>query len=305
MISAIEVNDSQSNRPELITAAVQAIGRSIAKRKVFEAIYKHKMRTRSVVEIAAMTKISTTRVLQVGGELAGDHIVNQTKKDNRVAYTQKPFYQRNKRKILNLLDKPGRAAKIPTKRNISVLVRTPTSKVGKTTQPQALIHHITIDDIDSFSKVGKIRSLAKRLPSTMSERQFNDGVKAIIGETGTFKDWGGETSDLFSTRIRFGGKRRRVAFGFKGPGLAGALVPSRLGKNGDQMERLFGEPADIFFVQHWREIMPSVLRLMKVFAVDRAASTAKPVYYGVIDGHDSNRLRLAYPSKFKSRKQKK
>jgi hypothetical protein len=83
-----------------------------------------------------------------------------------------------------------------------------------------------------------------------------------------------------------------------------ALVPSRLGKNGDQMERLFGEPADIFLVQHWREIMPSVLRMMKVFAVDKAASTAKPAYYGLIDGHDSNRLRLAYPSKFKARKRR-
>jgi len=42
--------------------------------------------------------------------------------------------------------------------------------------------------------------------------------------------------------------------------------------------------------------------MMKVFAVDKAASTAKPVYYGLIDGHDSNRLRLAYPSKFKVRR---
>ena len=305
MISAIEVNDSQSNRPELITAAVQTIGRSAAKRTVFEAIYKHKKRTRSVIEIAAMTKLGTTRVLQVGGELAGDHIVNQTKKDNRVAYTQKPFYQRNKRKILNLLDKPSRASKIQTKRNISVAVRVATSRGANISQPQALIHHITIDDIESFARVRKIRSSAKRLPSAMSERQFNDGVKAIIGEPGTFKDRGGETSDLFSTRIKFKGKRKRVAFGFKGPGLTVALVPSRLGKNGDQMERLFSEPADIFLVQHWREIMPSVLRMMKVFAVDKAASTAKPVYYGVIDGQDSNRLRLAYPSRFKAVNRKK
>ncbi|NOJ44525.1 hypothetical protein [Bradyrhizobium australiense] len=251
-----------------------------------------------------MTNLGTTRVLQVGGELAGDHIVNQTKKGGRVGYTQKPFYQRNKRKILSLLDKPANAAKIATKRNILVSVKAPKSKAAKPFAPQALVHHITIDDIDLFAKAKKVRSSVTRLPSTMSERQFNDGVKAIIGEPGTFKDWGGETSDLFSTRIQFKGKRKRVAFGFKGPGLAVALVPSRLGKNGDQMERLFSEPADIFLVQHWREIMPSVLRMMKVFAVDKAASTAKPVYYGLIDGHDSNRLRLAYPSKFKARKRR-
>jgi hypothetical protein len=297
MASAIEVNDSQSNRPELIVAAKDAIGRSAAKRLVFEAIYKHKTRMRSAIEIAEMTGLGRTRVLQLGGQLHGDHIVDQTKKDGRVAYVQKPFYQRNKRRILNLLDKPHRASKIPTKRNISVAV-----KISRSKAPQPQAHFITIDDVDSFAKVRAINSKAKRLPSSISERQFNDGIKKIIGETGTFKDWGGETSDLFSTRLILNGKRHRVAFGFKGPGLSVPLVPSRLGKNGDQMERLFGEPADVLFVQHWREIMPSVIRMMKVFAVDKAISTGKPVYYGIIDGHDSNRLRLAYPSKFKVRK---
>lgn len=300
MASAIEVNDSQSNRPELIVGTVHAIGRSIPKRKVFEAIYTHKTRTRSVVEIAEMTGLHTTRVLQLGGQLCADHIVNQTKKDGRVAYVQKPFYQRNKHKILRLLDKPANAAKVSTKRNHSVSVLAPPAKSYKS--PQAIAHFITIDDVDSFAKVRKIRSLAKRLPGSMSERQFNDGVKAVIGETGTFKDWGGETSDLFSTRLVLNGKRRRVAFGFKGPGLKKPLVPSGLGKNGDQMERLFGEPADVLFVQHWREIMPSVIRQMKAFAVEKALNTGKPVFYGIIDGHDSNRLRLAYPSKFRVRR---
>jgi hypothetical protein len=195
----------------------------------------------------------------------------------------------------------GNAAEIATKRNISVTVRVPPVRKARS---QATTHFITIDDVDSFAKVRKIKSQAKRLPASMSERQFNDGVKAIIGETGTFKDWGGETSDLYSTRLRLNGKRLRVAFGFKGPGLTVPLVPSRLGKNGDQMERLFSEPADVFFVQHWREILPSIVRMMRVFAVDKALSTGKPVYYGLIDGHDSNRLRLAYPAKFRARKKK-
>jgi hypothetical protein len=165
-------------------------------------------------------------------------------------------------------------------------------------------HYITIDDVDSFSKVKSIKSSTKALPKSMSERRFNDGVKAIIGETGTFKDWGGESSDLYSSRFKLNGKRRRVAFGFKGPGLKAALVPARLGKNGDQMQRLFSEPADVFIIQHWREIRPSIVEMMRVYAVNKALSTGKPVYYGVVDGHDSNRLRLAYPSKFKVRKPK-
>lgn len=252
MISALEVNDSQSNRPELIDGAARAIGKSKLKRRVFEAIYKHKKRVRSVVEIAAMTKLGTTRVLQLGGQLRADHIVDQTKKDGRVAYVQKPFYQRNKAKILRLLEKPSSASKIPTKRNVAVTVRLPRLRH----QRAALVHFITINDVDSFSRVRRVKSSAKSLPAKMSERQFNDGVKAIIGEPGNFKDWGGETSDLFSTRLELYGKRRRAAFGFKGPGLAGPLTPGRMGTNGDQIQRLFSEPADVFFVQHWREIRP-------------------------------------------------
>jgi hypothetical protein len=59
---------------------------------------------------------------------------------------------------------------------------------------------------------------------------------------------------LYSTLLKIGGKRKAAAFGFKGPGQLGALVPGRMGKNGDQIQRLFQEEADVFFVQHWREI---------------------------------------------------
>ena len=55
-------------------------------------------------------------------------------------------------------------------------------------------------------------------------------MKRIIGETGRFKDWGGETSDLYTTRLRVGGGRKAAAFGFKGKGLTGVLTPARMGK---------------------------------------------------------------------------
>jgi len=94
------------------------------------------------------------------------------------------------------------------------------------------------------------------------------------------------------------GKRLAVAFGFKGPGEKRALVPGRMGKNGDQMLRLFQEEADVFFVQHWRDIKPSVIELMRNLAVAKWATTGKRVWYGIIDGQDSERLRLAYAPKF-------
>lgn len=220
MVSALEVTDSQSHKPAHIDGAVAAIGKSKQKRQLFEAIYKHKKRIRSVIELAGMTGLSEVRVLQLGGELRGDHIVDQLKKDGRVAYVQKPFFQRNKKRILGLLDKPRRMEQTAKTHNISVSVRVPAAR----SQAKVEARFITIDDVDSFSKVKRVKSSAKSLPASMSERQFNDGVKAIIGETGTFKDWGGETSDLYSSRLVLDGKRRRVAFGFKGPGLKVALV---------------------------------------------------------------------------------
>jgi hypothetical protein len=74
-----------------------------------------------------------------------------------------------------------------------------------------------------------------------------------------------------------------------------------MGKNGDQAQRLFQEEADVFFVQHWREIDPSVIDLMRSLAVAKAVTTGKRVWYGVIDGKDSQRLCLAYSAHFNIR----
>jgi hypothetical protein len=136
----------------------------------------------------------------------------------------------------------------------------------------------------------------------MSETQFKHGIQRIIGEPGQFKDWGGEKSDLYSTRVRLTTKRVAAAFAFKGPGLKGKLVPGRMGKNGDQALRLFQEDAEVFFVQHWREIDPTVIDLMRNLAVAKSVATGKKIFYGIIDGNDSERLHLAYLQNFVSRR---
>jgi hypothetical protein len=113
---------------------------------------------------------------------------------------------------------------------------------------------------------------------------------------------GAETSDLYSTRLRVKNKRRAAAFGFKGPGQRGALVPGRMGKNGDQLQRLFQEDADVFIVQHWREIKPSVIELMRSLAIAKSVMSGNEIWYGVVDGQDSERLRVAYANKFQGRR---
>jgi len=126
----------------------------------------------------------------------------------------------------------------------------------------------------------------------------------ILGEPGVFKDWGGETSDLYSSHARVKGKRQRIAFAFKGPAKKGKLVPGMMGKNGDQIQRLFQEDADIYIVQYHGQIDPSVVRQMQALALARWATTGNQIFYGVIDGTDSERLRLAYPNEFSPKKKR-
>lgn len=115
---------------------------------------------------------------------------------------------------------------------------------------------------------------------------------------GIFKDWGGEINDLFATHLRIQGKRKSAAFGFKGPGVKGRLTPGRMGKNGDQIQRLFESPAEVFIVQHWRDIDQSVLKQMESLAVAKSVLTGAQILYGIMDGQDSRRVYEAYKSKF-------
>ena len=56
---------------------------------------------------------------------------------------------------------------------------------------------------------------------------------------------------LSSTRLRIEGERRAAAFAFKGPGKTGRLTPRKMGKNGDQIQRLSKCPAEVFLIQYW------------------------------------------------------
>jgi hypothetical protein len=95
------------------------------------------------------------------------------------------------------------------------------------------------------------------------------------------------------------GTRRPIAFAFKGPGTTGVLTQRKLGKNGDQIQRLFLNPAEIFIVQYHGEIGQAVTEQMKAFASLNSVREGKVIWYGLIDGDDSNRLMAAYPKHFR------
>ena len=89
-----------------------------------------------------------------------------------------------------------------------------------------------------------------------------------------------------------------AAFALKGPGVTGFLRPRNMGKNGDQIQRLFRSPAQVFVVQYHGQIHHSVVEQMQKLAELRARESGKIIYYCTIGGRDSRRLLRAYPGAF-------
>lgn len=272
-----------------------AIGKSGQRRLVFDAIYYHRKRTKTATEIAERTGLPRERVLQRGRDLVLQGVVGQTKKDGEVAYEQDPFIQAHKVKILRLVDRPALKKTIPTKRNPKA---SPSGSKSPSATVPATPQYLAIDRIDSFAAVRRVPPVRSRTP--LLEAEFKDGLQRILGEEGEFRDWGGEQNDLFTTRLRLDGKRRRVAFALKGPGVRGVLQPGHMGKNGDQIQRLFQSPAEVFLVQYHGQVGEAVYQQMEAFARNKTVNLGARVYYGVIDGQDSARLITAYPTAFPS-----
>ena len=286
---SIDVTDVRSNPQDQIAHAARVIGRSERCRKVFSAIYQGKKKIKAVSEIERITGLDRMSVLQEGSKLCNNDIAKKTKVGKELAYEKYPFYTQNKNKVLSLAGNKEALDKFPTKTSPHVKVAT-----ISLTFPKNMIDavQITIDEIDSFSKVRGLPPSQSSMP--IDEKVFKKGVQKILGEQGAFQDWGGETDDLFSTRLLINGERKNVAFGFKGKGTTGVLVPKKMGKNADQIQRLFRTPADVFLVQYWNRIDESIIEQMKNFATAKSACEGRRIYYGTIDGQDTSRLLGAY-----------
>jgi hypothetical protein len=233
--------------------------------------------------------------LDAGKKLADNRIVRPVKVDGETAYEKIDFFHSHKRRILTLADSPQKLKAFPTKRNPGQ----PRLVQLRLSERRARIQAITVNDIGSLAKVKRIRGPVPDLGDSMSETQFKGGLQRIVGEGGRFKDWGGEVADLFTSRCRVAGRRRPVALALKGPATKGELTPGKMGKNGDQIQRLFEAPAEVFVVQYCRQVALSVLAQMRQLAIAKSLMTGTHVRYGVIDGSDSTRVVRAYPSAFR------
>ena len=291
------VSDIRSNENDQLVYAAKKLGNSPIKKSVFKAVYFGKRKIKTAEEIANLTKLPRKTVLDAAKKLVTAKLIHQTKHNGDTAYTKDDDYQGLWHRVLKKAGNKSEIDKIPTKVNPkgsgggAIILKIPKQKVE--------IEQITIDHVSSFEKVGRKKSdpSVAKIP----EKKFKIGLMKILDEKGKPpSDWGGEKNDLFTNKLKIGGKRFHAAFALKGPGKKSKkLTQKDMGKNGDQIQRLLRSSAQVLFVQYWREIDQGVLDLMSDLAIAKSYSEGRTIYFGIINGEDSSRLILAYPKAFK------
>jgi hypothetical protein len=149
-----------------------------------------------------------------------------------------------------------------------------------------------VEDFDEFSRVNDIPrpEIAEiKILRQVDETAVKSSFCSLLGDA-VGKDWGGESSDDYTSQVRIGGRRFTAAFAFKGPARFSAMGLNHLGKNNDQIVRLASEPSDVLVVQHCHEILPPVRQTLRAFAVQ----PSRPRRYCLIDGRDTLHVLRAY-----------
>lgn len=303
------VSEFPATAPEQIEHFAKLLSRSEEKRRVFAEIYRgQSQKPKTAAEIAKKIRLTAKRVLEIATPLAANHLFEKLRIDNRTAYKKYGNINTVKMKILKLATNSKQLKEHVTVRKPRIATQVVKIELASRAKDITLdVKHITIDDIDNFSRV---RSLAhSKVPNQMNpqrlpEAEFKAGIKRILGNKGTFQDWGGERNDLYTTHLKIKGKRYAAAFGLKGPGKSGILTPGKMGKNGDQIQRLFETDAKVMLVQYEGEIADSVATQMRSLAVAKSVSESSRIFYGLIGLEDSYRLRLKYKAQFNARKSK-
>lgn len=291
------VSEFPATAPEQIEHFAKLLSRSEEKRRVFVEIYRgQSQKPKTAAAISEEINLDPKRVLEIATPLAANHLFEKTKLGHLTAYKKYSAINTVKGRILALATNRKKLREHVTVRNPRVRPQVVKIELAPQSRSVAIdVRHITVDDIDNFSRVRSLphnKVPSKMEPARLPEKVFKKGIARILGNRGKFADWGGESNDLYSTHLKIKGKRYAAAFGFKGPG--------KMGKNGDQIQRLFDSTADVILVQYEGEISESVFAQMRKLAMAKSASENQRIFYGAIALEDSYRLRLKYSSKFKS-----
>lgn len=147
-------------------------------------------------------------------------------------------------------------------------------------------HPSEIDQFKSVDWNDRLTTAVMKQVAEIPESVVKAAIADLLGETFVPLDWGGERSDMFTTHTRIDGKPLRSAWLLKGKSVKHPMRLADLGKNGDQLDRLLTEPAEVFVVQSNQPIATDVRSLL-----DRCVHDYRnPSLAVVVDGDSTARI---------------
>ena len=293
----IHTRNFGADRNDHLDNAAKSIGKSSQRLEVFLAMCKTSKKEKSVSWIKDHTNLKNNkRVTEEAKKLVNDEVIIQLdhKVDGETGYTKIDFLCKHKSKILKLIKNKNFQEQFPTKINPKAKSLPPSIQINSNIiKKTAKTKVISIQDIDEFFKIKKMKSMEYEL-----EKNEDDIKKLFIkiaGERGKFSDSPIEKNDLL-TYFSMNKKKTLMAFAFKGKSKRKIkkLRPMDMGVNGDQVERLFSSPAEVFFVQFVGQFHELMLSTMEQQALLKSYYTGKTIYYGVIDGDDTSKIFAKY-----------
>lgn len=141
-----------------------------------------------------------------------------------------------------------------------------------------------VAEFSQFDPSKRATARARRMIETMGEDEVKATFAELVGEPYVPKDWGGERSDLNTTRLRVDGEPLEASFVFKGPGAPKKMVIATLGKNGDQIARALTEEPDLVVVQHYGAIDATVRHLLERYCFFETYNRHRRTRWMVLDG---------------------
>lgn len=143
-------------------------------------------------------------------------------------------------------------------------------------------------EFSAFAPFRNARTDSAPLPLDILEDDIKKYFVRLVGECVAEGDWGGETNDLIARAV-VNGHECATAFFLKGRSVKRPLEMRDCGKRGDQIDRLFTAPADIFVIQHVHQIRESV-RTSARNHVERLRQRGSYAQVCFLDGSDLARI---------------
>ena len=179
------------------------------------------------------------------------------------------------------------------KSDFNAIVQLPLELFSKG-QFQSLSYKINLEDIKEFKKFSDVK-LEKtdewtKYMQNVPEQIIKENFCKILVDIPK-KDWAGELNDHFTSSLEHFNIKHEAVFLFKGPAGKNKFREMRmkdLGKNADQIVRLFKTNASLIILQHCHQIGEDVRDTMDAFAFKHEKK------YCLIDGRDTYILFKAY-----------